>query len=142
MKAFILVEDHAADIFAYLNDPEQSPDVFFDRPQSIKDTRDWIFNLRVGGDHGYAILDGGKVVGVVTLKSQGKRKYQIGFYFKMSARGRILESVQEVLGYFPGVTIVATPYPDNVRCARFLTKLGFHYSHSTPQYDEWTKETE
>lgn len=141
MKAIILVEQHAQDIYDYLNDHVESPDVFFPRPQTVQDTRDWIFNLRTGGDYGYALLSEGKVVGVVTLKVIKKRKYQIGFFVKISSRGKTMSAIKEVLTYFPASTIVATPYPDNTRCARFLQKLGFHFSQSKPEYDEWIKET-
>jgi RimJ/RimL family protein N-acetyltransferase len=137
---------HAAGIFDYLSDPKESPDIFFPRPTSVEDTVKWIMDLIFHGTVAYVVILDGKPAGVVTYKLVPQNwgnatQTQIGFYFKVSARGRIFQYVQQSLEEYPRkwLTVIATPYPDNTRCARFLTKLGFHYSHSMKEYDLWER---
>lgn len=127
---------HAQDIYDYMTNEAESPDVFFPRPETLADTLGWIDSLE---GYAYTVILEGKASGVVTFKPI-TGGFQAGFYFKVSARGRIYPHVKEAMSLMDEFTLVATPYLDNVKCARFLTKLGFHFSHSEPEYDVWTRE--
>jgi len=135
----LLSQEHAQGIFSYLNDESESPDIFFPRPKNLQDTKDWIRMLRSQGVKAYVVLKDNTPQGVVTFKPISGREYQAGFYFKVSARGGIYKYVSEIMREVDWMGLVATPYPDNYRCKRFLEKLGFHFSHAEPEYDVFVK---
>ena len=102
----------------------------------------WILQMKETGILAYVIYLDGLAAGVVTYKpTKNKDEYQIGFYFKVSARGHIFKYVQHTLEHLPveWVNIIATPYPKNIRSAKFLAKLGFEFIEHQDRYDLWER---
>lgn len=142
-----LTKTDAQGIFDYLSDTQESPDIFFPRPATVQDTEQWILDMKFHGTVAYVVILDGKPAGVITFKRVSQTPntdYQVGFYFKVSARGQVFQYAQQSLEEFPRkwAKLIATPYPDNRRCARFLEKLGFHFSHSMTAYDLWERRYE
>ena len=121
---------HAPGIYEYLSDVNESPDIFFARPTCVQDTCDWVTYLLTSRVHAWVVLHEGTVMGVVTLKDVESGTLQIGFYFRQSARGTgVFKYVKEVANLgnkiIGACRIIATPYPDNIRCQKFLSKMDF-----------------
>lgn len=130
-----LTISHASAIYAYLCDVNESPDIFFNRPTSVEDTMQWITLLLLEGIPSWVVEDGNKVLGVVTLKKTDTSTLQIGFYFRVSARGtgvfRYVKEICQLAHKIKGVSrIIATPYPTNIRCQKFLLKLNFFFQEA------------
>lgn len=134
MKLDEITFGDAQSIFEYLSDENESPDIFFARPRTIDDTFAWLHSMFTHGVQVFGVVTEDthrEVHGVITLKPTYDGKFQVGFYFKKSARGKGLFKFIDLACQFIDGTVVATPWNDNVKCHALLERIGFKHVAST-----------